>query len=254
MCKKNKLLTSIIFAMTLNGCATIEKANPDDPWESWNRPVHDFNDDLDDYVLKPVAKGYRWITPDFVDQSISNIFSNIDDIGVTINDILQGKILQSGLDASRFLVNSTAGLGGIIDIATMIDLPKHNEDFGQTLGFWGIPTGPYLVLPFFGPSSPRGVGGLMGDAAFNPISYIGLPIVSAATFATEKVDLRADNLGTGNIAEEAAAFGKYEFYRDAYISKRKTLIADGAIDEEEEASWSLDLDENFDDLEPLDQL
>jgi phospholipid-binding lipoprotein MlaA len=228
MYKNNRLLIGIILAASLSACTSIPVKDSGDPWESWNRSAHSFNDDLDGYLLKPVAKGYQWITPSFVDTSISNVFSNINDIGVTINDLLQGKMVQTGMDLSRFLVNSTIGIGGLIDVASMINLPKHHEDFGQTLGVWGIPTGPYLVLPFFGPSSPRGVGGLLGDASMNPISYLGLPYLSAGLFVGDTIDQRSDNLGTERIANEAAAFGRYEFFRDAYITKREALVTDGS--------------------------
>lgn len=235
----------VVIAASLSACTSVPIKDSSDPWESWNRSVHTFNDDLDGYVLKPVAKGYRWVTPSFVDSSITNVFSNVDDIGVTINDLLQGKMVQTGMDLSRFLVNSTIGLGGIIDIASMINLPKHDEDFGQTLGVWGVPTGPYLVLPFFGPSSPRGVGGLLGDAAMNPVSYVGIPVpgLSTGLFVLETIDTRADNLGLEKIANEAAAFGRYEFFRDAYVAKRKALVVDGHDSEED---LLIDLDDNYD--------
>ena len=116
--------------------------------------------------------------PSFAGRGVTNFFSNINDIGVTINDLLQFKVAQTGVDGSRFIVITIAGIGGLIDVADMIDLPKHNEDFDQTLGVWGIPTGPYLVLPFFGPSSPRGIGGMIGDAAMNPISYLDSGIIT----------------------------------------------------------------------------
>ncbi|MCK5831332.1 MAG: VacJ family lipoprotein [Methylococcales bacterium] len=250
MSKKINLFVCIIFStVLLNGCASTQIKNLNDPWEGWNRPVHSFNDKLDGYVFKPGAKIYRWVTPKFVDRSITNVFSNINDIGVTINDVLQGKFLQSGLDFSRFLVNSTAGLGGLIDVASMVDLPKHEEDFGQTLGVWGVPTGPYLVLPFFGPSSPRGASGLVGDAALNPTSYIGFFVsyVSTGLFVIDTVDKRADNLGTEKTADEAAVFGRYEFFRDAYIAKRRSLMLDGNVPEEEDLL--LDLDDDFDELD-----
>lgn len=239
------ILIAIILPLVFSGCTTIEIADPGDPWENVNRNIQSFNDGLDDYAMKPVAKGYRWIMPGFVDTAVTNVFSNIDDIGVTINDSLQGKFKQAGMDAARFIVNTIAGVAGLIDVASMIDLPKHDEDFGQTLGYWGVPTGPYMVLPFFGPSSPRGIGGLVGDAAMNPISYLGLavPYVSSGIFAVNAIDKRADNLGTEKIATEASVFGRYEFFRDAYIAKRKSLVLDGNITEDDD----LILDEDFDD-------
>jgi len=224
--KINNLIVVSVLATFLTACATTEIIDERDPWESWNRSIHSFNEGLDDYAMKPVAKGYRWITPTIVDTAITNVFNNIDDIGVTANDALQGKFMQSGLDFSRFIVNSTAGVGGLIDVASMIDLPKHDEDFGQTLGVWGVPTGPYMVLPFFGPSSPRGVVGLAGDIAMDPTSYLA-PYISTAIHAVNAIDRRADYLGTEKMADEASVFGKYEFYRNSYIEQRQLLVLDG---------------------------
>ncbi len=241
------ILKGVFLSLLISGCATTQETDPIDPWESANRHIQSFNDGLDDYVMKPLGKGYSWVMPGFADTAVTNVFSNINDIGVTINDSLQGKFEQSGMDAARFLVNTTAGIGGLIDVATMIDLPKHHEDFGQTLGVWGVPTGPYMVLPFFGPSSPRGLAGLAGDAAMNPVSYIGSPYISAGIFTVNAVDTRADNLGTEKIATEAAAFGRYEFFRDAYISKRKYQVLDGNVPEDDEFI----LDDNFDEDENL---
>lgn len=233
-----RFLVLLLPILLLSGCATTQNTNPVDPWESWNRDVQSFNDGMDDYAMKPVAKGYRWVMPSFADTAVSNFFSNIDDIGVIINSLLQGKFEQSGSDTARFIVNSTAGIGGLIDVSSMIDLPKHNEDFGQTLGFWGVPSGPYLVLPFFGPSSPRGVIGLIGDAAMNPISYLD-SYISLGLFGLNAIDTRADNLSLEKIASEAAV-DRYSFFRDAYISKRNYLVLDGNVPEED-----IDFDENF---------
>jgi phospholipid-binding lipoprotein MlaA len=148
---KPPLLAGIIAAVALTGCATatLNEAEQDDPWQGWNKGTQSFNDSFDKNVLKPLATGYLDITNNAVDEGVTNFFSNVNDIGVTINDVLQFKLLQSGMDFSRFIVNTTAGVGGIFDWASKIDLPKHNEDFGQSLGYWGIPSGPYLVLPFF---------------------------------------------------------------------------------------------------------
>lgn len=229
---KSKILLGTALLVTLNGCATTQISDERDPWENWNRKVHSVNESLDAYAIKPVAEAYRWITPSFVDVAVTNVFSNIDDIGVTINDTLQGKFLQSGLDLSRFIVNTTVGIGGLIDVASMVDLDKHDEDFGQTLGYWGVPAGPYIVLPIIGPSSARGFVGLVGDAAMDPTSYFTFYIpgstfyISAATNSVKYTDIRADLIGTDTTAKEAAVFGEYEFYRDAYLSKRESLVAD----------------------------
>lgn len=244
-------LRGFFVAAMLSGCATTAVPVPDerDPWESWNRNVQDFNDRLDDYVMKPVAKGYRWVMPSFADRGVTNFFSNIDDIGVTINDLLQFKLAQTGSDGARFIVNTVAGIGGLVDVATMIDLPKHNEDFDQTLGVWGAPTGPYLVLPFFGPSSPRGVGGLIGDAAMNPLSYIDSGIITGGLFALNAVDTRSDNLSTEKIAEEAAV-DRYEFFKNSYFQQRRYLMLDGNVPEDEELDLDLDFDEDYGPVSP----
>jgi phospholipid-binding lipoprotein MlaA len=230
----------LVLLGILEGCATTAK-DPQDPWEGWNRGVQIFNDKFDDYAMKPIAKGYQWITPSFVDLGVSNFFSNINDIGVTINDLLQFKIEQTGLDGSRFIVNTVAGVAGLIDVAATMDLPKHNEDFDQTMGVWGIPTGPYLVLPFFGPSSPRGVGGLIGDGAMNPVSYFIGTGVSGGLFVFSGIDLRADNLTNEKVASEAAV-DRYAFFKSAYFQQREYLVNDGNMPED---SNLLDVDEDL---------
>jgi phospholipid-binding lipoprotein MlaA len=245
--RKLFILIGIIASVFVTGCATVSSPDPRDPWEGWNRKVYSFNDGLDDYAMKPLAKGYDWIMPGFANTAVSNVFSNINDIGVTINDLLQGKFSQSGLDASRFIVNTTAGIAGLVDVATMIDLPKHNEDFGQTLGVWGVPTGPYMVLPFFGPSSPRGAVGRGGDVAMNPLTYvIGNPYITAGVFVLKATDTRASYLTTKKIADEAAAFGRYEYYRDVYIARREYLVLDGNVPEDDEFILDDDFDEDLD--------
>ncbi len=226
------LLLCVVLGQ-LSACATVDVVDQRDPWESWNRTVHSFNEGVDDYAMKPVAKGYRWIMPNFMDVAVSNVFSNIDDIGVTVNDALQGKFKQSAMDLSRFIVNSTVGIAGLIDIASMIDLPKHDEDFGQTLGYWGMPTGPYLVLPFFGPSSPRGVLGLAGDIVMDPTTYLSFPI-STSIKTVNAIDTRADYLGMEKMAEEASVFGEYEMNRNSYIERRAYLVSDGVESTEDD--------------------
>ena len=228
------LLSGLVISITLAGCASTGTTVPDqnDPWSGWNRGTQKFNDNLDKAVLKPMAKGYQWITPEFVSKGITNFFSNINDVGVTINDLLQFKLTQSSMDAGRFLVNTTAGVGGFIDVATMIDLPKHKEDFGQTLGYWGIPSGPYLVLPFFGPSSPRDTFGLVGDALFNPLTYVSVfggavgNAASAGSRVLDVTDQRANLMTTEKIVNEAA-IDRYDFIKNSYEQHRDYYIHDG---------------------------
>ncbi len=243
--RARSLIINLLLLTVLGGCASSPK-NPDDPWEDWNRGTQKFNDEFDEFILKPMAKGYLDITPEAVDTGVTNFFNNIDDIGVTINDLLQFKFIQAGMDMSRFLVNTTIGIAGVMDVATRIDLPKHNEDFGQTLGVWGIPSGPYLVLPFFGPSSPRGTVGLLGDVLADPLTYTLFAgfAVSAASSAAEIVDItdtRAGLMTTSKIVNEAA-INRYDFIKDSYQQHREYLINDGNLSEDDDL---LDLDMEF---------
>ena len=205
--------------------------------------------------MKPVAKGYDQVMPDFAHHAVTHFFSNIDDIDVFVNDALQGKFVQSGEDTARLLVNTTVGIAGFIDVGSMIDLPKHNEDFDQTLGIWGVPTGPYLVLPFFGPSSPRGAAGLLGDAALNPISYTGIYFsstltayaVSVGVGGLKAIDTRANNLVLEKVIDEAA-IDRYEFLKNAYIQRRNYLVHDGHVPEIDVMDY---YKKNVDDLGPV---
>ena len=244
------LLTGIIASVALAGCATTTHKEADeqnDPWQGWNKSTQSFNDSFDKHVLKPVAKGYLDVTNDTVDEGVTNFFSNINDIGVTINDILQFKLLQGGMDISRFIINTTAGVAGIFDWASKIDLPKHNEDFGQTLAFWGVPSGPYLVLPFFGPSSPRDTVGLIGDAFMDPITYVsifgGFPgtAASGGSSAVDVTDYRAGVMSTEKVVDEATDGDRYDFVKSSYLQHREYLIYDGNPPHEEDP---LDSDES----------
>ncbi len=246
------LLAVLVMHGAISGCATTAATDPRDPWENMNRSTQNFNDTMDEYVLEPAARGYNWIMPSFMNTGVSNFFSNIRDIKVTINDFLQFKLKQGAMDATRFVVNTTVGIAGFIDVGTMIGLPKHNEDFGQTLGYWGVPSGPYLVLPFWGPSTVRGTTGRVGDAAMNPLTYLFLFSDSAAAslasfgaYAIDVVDRRAAVLGFDKVAEEAA-LDRYEFFRDSYLQRREHLIND---DEDPELENDLEEDFDFDESE-----
>jgi phospholipid-binding lipoprotein MlaA len=203
--------------------------------------VQGFNDKLDDYVMKPVAKGYQWITPSFVDRGVTNFFSNIDDINVVINDLLQAKFTQTGADTGRLLLNSTLGIGGFVDVASMLDIPKHNEDLDQTLGIWGVPSGPYVVMPFIGPSTPRGLVGAAGDTAANPINWINPAAIPYGAGVVKTVDMRADLLSATKIADEASV-DRYEFIRNAYFQQRNYQVFDGNPPMPEEMEQELDLE------------
>jgi len=251
--KKNayisKLRAAVLVGLALSaaGCATADKEDPRDPWEGWNRNVQGFNDQLDDYVMKPVARGYQTVTPEFVNHGVTNFFNNIEDINVIVNDLLQFKLAQGGSDTGRLLVNTVAGLGGFVDVASKLDMPKHNEDLDQTLGSWGVPTGPYVVIPLLGPSTPRGVAGLAVDGVTNPLYWIN-PVVIAYTTGTLKlVDTRADLLSATKIIDEASV-DRYEFIRNAYFQDRNYNIYDGNPPPSSEEE---DLEKQMDELEHL---
>ena len=217
----------------LIGCAAT-KGPPDerDPFESFNRAMFKFNDAVDTAVVRPVAEAYQENVPQPVQTGVSNFFSNLDDIFVLINDLLQFKFKQAASDFSRLVWNSTVGLFGLIDVATPMGLPKHDEDFGQTLATWGVGDGPYLVLPFLGPSTVRDTGGLVVELAYDPLRE-GIEDDEAywAAFAVRVIDARAKLLGASRILDEAA-LDPYVFMRDAYLQNRRNLIYDGNPPEE----------------------
>jgi len=226
------VIANLLLLALLNGCASMPE-NPDDPYESWNRSTQAFNDDFDATIMEPLAKGYLFTTPEPVNRGVTNFFSNIDDIGVSINSLLQFKIKQGSMDMGRFLVNTTVGIVGVMDVATLIDLPKHNEDFGQTLGVWGVPPGPYLVLPFWGPSSPRGTAGLVGDALMDPVNYTifgGFAVSAIGTLsdAIDVTDTRAGLMSSEKMITEAA-IDRYSFIKNSYQQHREYLIYDGSV-------------------------
>lgn len=223
----------ITATVALTGCATTQQQSEvNDPFEGYNRVMHSFNDTVDKTVLKPVAQGYDAIMPAPASKAINNFFSNLDDITVIINDVLQFKFMQAFEDTSRFGINSTIGVLGLMDFATDFGFKKNNEDFGQTLGAWGIDTGPYLVLPFIGPSDIRDTVGLVGDYYTDPITYVKGPDARNPFIATNIVDSRAALLKAEKVLDEAA-IDEYVYIRDAYLQRRLNLVHDGNPPEEE---------------------
>lgn len=202
----------------------------DDPLEPINRVIFEFNEIVDDNILEPVAKGYKYVTPDPVEKGISNFFSNLGEINTIANDLLQLKFQQAGKDSLRFLLNSTIGVLGIFDVATPLGLSKNKEDFGQTLGFWGIPNGPYLVLPFLGPSSFRDAPGSFVDYELSPIEQLHHEERQALRLINI-VETRAKLLRATKILDTAAK-DKYIFIRESYLQKRESLVRDGENEEE----------------------
>ncbi len=236
--KKGCVLTFLFGTMLLAGCASTdvakteagaaevaaEQQNPVDPYEHINRKIYGFNDKLDKYVAKPVSDAYLWVTPQFVQTGIANFFNNLNDISVILNNTLQGKFEQGAEDTGRFLLNSTVGLAGLFDVAKEVGLEKHQEDFAQTLAVWGVPEGPYLVLPVLGPATTRSVPGVVVDTATNPVSYVGYPVQVLSL-----LNSRANAEGSLKFIDEAA-LDPYVFTREAYLQHRKYLIKDGEIE------------------------
>ena len=220
-----KLRTTVLaLAATglIAGCATGPDRKPGDPFEPMNRAVFTFNDGLDRYVAVPVAKGYQKVTPQPLRTAVSNFFSNLGDLSNAANALLQLKITDATEDIVRFAFNSTFGLGGLLDWATPAGLPKHHQDFGLTLGHWGIPSGPYLVLPLFGPSTVRDSMGLVVDVKFNPLNYME-PALRNPLYVLQFVSVRSDLLGATDLLQQAA-LDKYSFVRDAYTQQRRARL------------------------------
>jgi len=194
--------------------------------------MHSFNDTVDKNVLKPVAQGYDFIMPAPASKGVSNFFSNLNEITVIINDVLQFKMMQAFEDTSRFAINSTIGIVGLMDVASDFGFKKNNEDFGQTLGAWGISPGPYLVLPFLGPRDVRDTVGLVGDFYTDPVTYVKGPDARNPIMATRIIDDRANLLKAEKVLDEAA-IDEYAYIRDAYLQRRQNLVHDGNPPEDE---------------------
>jgi phospholipid-binding lipoprotein MlaA len=198
-----------------------------DPWENYNRHIFEFNEQLDKYIAKPVAQGYKDITPDTVEESVTNVFDNAGNVVTITNDVFQLKGHQAASDTARFLLNSTFGLLGIFDVASKVGLEKHKEDFGQTFGYWGVDSGNYIVWPILGPSTLRDSVGMVPDRAIDPIS--NWHNVSQRNTATglKMVDTRANLLD----AEKVISGDRYLFIRDAYLQHREYLVQDGEVED-----------------------
>lgn len=233
-------ILSLGLATAASAEETQQAQNPADPWEGFNRGVFAFNDAVDGTVLKPLAKGYKAVTPDVVETGVSNVFSNLGEVNNIVNGLLQFKIGQASNDTGRLLINSTLGLAGLFDVAKHMGLEKGTgEDFGQTLAAWGVDSGPYVVLPFFGPSTLRDGVGLPADSYLNPVSHIEHVPTRNSTLGVELLDTRSSLLA----AEAALSGDKYSFIRDAYLQRREYLINDGEV--EDDFGAELDDDEDF---------
>ena len=226
-----RLLTLVVL-LALQGCATVSQPNARDPLESFNRTVFGFNEAVDKAVLKPVATGYKAVTPQWFRKGVGNFFNNLEDMWSVVNNGLQGRGQAFSDSVGRVMVNTTIGLLGVVDVASDLNIERHNADFGLTLGRWGVPPGPYVVLPLLGPRTLREVAALPVDLSGNPLNTIGdkdaqtwLPVINV-------VDIRARYLNAGDVLE-GAALDSYSFRRDAYFQRQRSIMYDGNPPEEE---------------------
>jgi phospholipid-binding lipoprotein MlaA len=209
----------------LGGCATPASISGD-PAEGFNRAMFAFNEGLDAVAIKPAAKGYEFVTPEVVRTGVSNFFGNVADIFIGVNSLLQGKPADAGGDLGRFAINSTFGIFGLFDVASDLGLEKHDEDFGQTFGRWGVAPGPYLVVPVFGPRTARDTVGLVLDVYTDPVSQVDRAAVRNSLTGLRLISDRAAMLPADKVIEEAA-LDKYSYIRDAYLQRRTFKIYDG---------------------------
>ena len=218
---------AILAVILLSGCATTGN-HPQDPFEGFNRAMFQVHEGVDMVLLKPVAKAYDTVTPDLVQTGVTNFFSNISDVWIAVNNLLQGKGGDGMSDIGRVLVNSTIGIVGIFDVASEMGMEKHAEDFGQTLGKWGVDPGPYFYWPIIGPRTTRDTFGWAVDSYMDPLWYFeGVPTRNTL-IGVHFIDMRASLLPTDKIIDEAA-FDKYSYIRDAYLQNRISEINDGNV-------------------------
>ncbi|MBD8493193.1 VacJ family lipoprotein [Pseudomonas syringae] len=204
------------------------QAAEDDPWEGVNRAIFRFNDVVDTYTLKPIAQGYQYIAPQFVEDGVHNFFNNIGDVGNLANNVLQLKPADAGVDSARLIFNTTFGLLGLIDVGTYMGLQRNDEDFGQTLGHWGVGSGPYVVLPLFGPSTVRDALARYPDTYTSPYRYIDHVPTRNTALGVNLIDTRASLLS----AERLITGDKYTFIRNAYLQNREFKVKDGQVEDD----------------------
>lgn len=222
----HRFLLILITGLALSACASTKTTNPEDPWEEMNRSIYRFNNGFDDYITRPASSAYQTLTPDWLDVGFSNFFNNLGDVPNSLNNLLQAKPLDGLSDLGRVSINSTIGLAGLFDVATPVGLTRHNEDFGQTLGVWGVGNGNYLVLPLLGPSNVRDGIGWLGDFQSEPYYYLENKTAYYSLFLLDAIDSRADLLSASRILEQAS-LDPYTFHRETYLQRRRGLIYDG---------------------------
>jgi phospholipid-binding lipoprotein MlaA len=217
-------VVAIIFS--ISGCATVANPDPRDPWEAYNRPMTQFNEALDSALLKPAATAYTAVTPSFVRTGLANFFRNLGEPWTALNAGLQLKGVDMVETITRFGINTFMGLGGLLEVASEFGIDRHHEDFGQTLGQWGVPTGPYLVLPLFGPSTLRDATAFSIESAADPINQQTSLQIKDTLNILRALELRASGLRAGSVLDEAA-LDKYTFLRDIFLQRRDNFVYDG---------------------------
>ncbi len=220
-------LLMVAGTVALSGCATTGGGRAFDPFEPVNRAMYAVNEPIDKYFFKPVAQAYVDYVPSIVRTGISNYFNNIDDLFSAVNGLLQGKLDKAGHDMGRVMINTFPGILGLIDVASDLGIPRGNEDFGQTFGYWGIPQGPYLFLPFFGPSTVRDGTGFVLRVLWSPTTEIPNVALRNVIYGLGGVDIRAQALGATSLIDEAS-LDPYTFVRRAYLQRREYLVYDGS--------------------------
>lgn len=236
-----RFLAACAAAITLTflgGCATVANPNPRDPWEGFNRGTHQFNEGVDRVVLKPVATFYRENVPPLMRTGVSNFFGNLGDAWSAVNSLLQFRLQDAEENVARFHLNTMFGLFGIFDIASDVGIERHREDFGQTLGRWGVGSGPYVVLPLLGPSTLRDTAALPVDGKFDLLSQIDSTSLRNSLYALRVVDTRSNLLRASSVLDEAA-LDKYSFIRDAYLQRRRAEVNDYRSEEDPEVPPAL---------------
>jgi len=236
-----KFLLILLAGLTLTGCTTLPTGKPDprDPWERMNRGTHAFNDAIDRGIGKPVAKAYVKVVPRFMRLGVSNVFNNLNTLNTVVNDVLQGKMRQAADDSARFVLNSTLGIGGLFDPASKAGLEFNDEDFGQTFGKWGMKPGPYLVLPFLGPSTTRDTFGKLVDQFTYPVTYLEDDSTRIIIRGVSLVDTRAELLDLDEQIDRS--YDRYAFIRNAWLQRREFQVTDGNVDDQ-----SLELEQDMD--------
>lgn len=232
MLRRVCLSVLLLGALLLQGCATVSNPDPRDPIESFNRGMFSFNDGVDRVVLKPVATVYRDTLPGWMRKGVTNFFGNLSDVWSAINTGLQGRGQEFGDNVGRVMVNTTLGLGGVIDVASDLSIDRHPANFGLTLGRWGVRPGPYVVLPLLGPATLREVAALPVDQQGNLVTQMPDEATRNALTIVNVVDTRANFLGAGNVVD-GAALDRYSFIRDAYLQRQRNADYDGNPPEEE---------------------